>query len=221
MWLCACWWEFCGRRALLKRFRFTGHVSLWMWTATDCGLNCMIDDIHMYVSDDSIRKLLVKSIYEIENSLPNLLFQIRNLYSTKKVIAVYREVSRTILRYNQDKKNDRCLLNVEIILSEIEIVSPLLNFLFQTCNLYSAKRKCIILPVISCYFLEIQLGQGNWWMFSKFSNYVIQIPEKNVSHYHISCSKLQICIQLKRKCIVLFLLSLWDTTTRRKMIDDF
>ena len=40
-----------------------------------------------------------------------------------------------------NKKNDRCLLDLQNISSKIEIVSPLLNFLFQTPNLYSTKRE--------------------------------------------------------------------------------
>ena len=62
--------------------------------------------------------------------------QISNLYSTNKVKnAVLCELSAiTVMRYNQDKENERCLLNLQIISLE-------LNFLFQNPNLYSTKKE--------------------------------------------------------------------------------
>ena len=76
-------------------------------------------------------------------SLLNLLSQFPSLYSANNVNAVYCESSLPILlRYNQDKKNDKWLLSLQIIsfIFQIENVSSLSNYLFQTLNLYSTDK---------------------------------------------------------------------------------
>ena len=149
-----------------------------MWASIDCGSKWsktfykhVFQKGTKYAADVSPRQLIQwdshihDMILQNVTSTPNLLFQIPNLYSINKVNSVYCELFLNILlRYNQAKKNERCLLNLQIISSDIDIVPPICIQL---------KRKCIVLSVISCYSSETDRCFPNLQT-------VIHIPDKNV-----------------------------------------
>ena len=67
----------------------------------------------------SAKRFMSQFLYQKQNvpSLPNLLFQIPNLYLTHNINPVNCEWSVNALpRYGQDEKNHRCILNLRIIM---------------------------------------------------------------------------------------------------------